>query len=114
MAAIAQITQEEEIGRGDLTDAQWVKLKPLLPPQKARTGKPAKDHRQIINGILWILRTGAPWRDLPDRRQSIALYQADFIDGDKQDMARKFWQNFKQLPITRGELIGKSISETVQ
>ena len=52
MAAIAQITQEEEIGRGDLTDAQWVKLKPLLPPQKARTGKPAKDHRQIINRPL--------------------------------------------------------------
>ena len=53
--------------RGDLTDAQWKRLAPLLPPQKPKTGRPAKDHRLIINGILWILRTGAPWRDLPER-----------------------------------------------
>ncbi len=55
------------MGRGDLTNEQWERLKPLLPPQKPRTGRPAKDHRTVINGILWILRTGAPWRDLPDR-----------------------------------------------
>src|SRR5436305_11340288 len=48
-----------------LTDTKWEKLRPLLPPQKAWTGKPAKDHRQIIEGILWVLRTGSPWRDLP-------------------------------------------------
>lgn len=53
------------IKRGDLTDEQWEKLQPYLPPQKAWTGKPAQDHRTVINGILWILRTGAPWRDLP-------------------------------------------------
>jgi transposase len=65
MAAIANQTNLE-IRRGDLTEEQWEKLKTLLPPQKAKTGRPGHDHRQIINGILWILRTGAPWRDLPD------------------------------------------------
>lgn len=55
------------IRRHELTDEQWERLKPLLPPQKPRTGRPATDHRQIVNGILWILRTGAPWRDLPER-----------------------------------------------
>jgi transposase len=55
------------MGRGDLTDEQWAYLQPLLPPQKPKTGRPAKDHRTIINGIRWILRTGAPWRDLPER-----------------------------------------------
>jgi transposase len=55
------------MGRGDLTDQQWQQLQPLLPPQKPTTGRPAKDHRTIINGILWVLRTGAPWRDLPER-----------------------------------------------
>jgi transposase len=44
--------------RGDLNDAQWQKLQPLLPT-KARTGRPAADHRKILNGILWIHRTGA-------------------------------------------------------
>ena len=53
--------------RGDLSEAQWARLQPLLPPQKAPVGKPAHDHRRILNGILWKLRTGAPWRDLPER-----------------------------------------------
>jgi transposase len=53
--------------RGDLTNEQWERLEPLLPPQKPHTGRPAEDHRRILNGILWILRTGAPWADLPER-----------------------------------------------
>src|SRR5687767_15968546 len=53
--------------RYELTDAQWARLEPLLPPQKPRTGRPNDDHRRIVNGILWVLRTGAPWRDLPER-----------------------------------------------
>lgn len=44
-----------------------MRLAPLLPPEKPQTGRPNLDHRQIINGILWILRTGAPWEDLPAR-----------------------------------------------
>ena len=51
--------------RGELTEYQWQRLKPLLPAQKPKLGRPALPHRQILNGILWILRTGAPWRDLP-------------------------------------------------
>lgn len=53
--------------RHELTDEQWARLEPLLPPQKPPTGRPNKDHRTILNGILWILRTGAPWEDLPER-----------------------------------------------
>jgi transposase len=56
------------MSRGDLTDEQWERLNPHLPPQK--TGQPGgqwKDHRTVLNGILWITRTGAPWRDLPER-----------------------------------------------
>lgn len=53
--------------RGELNDEQWERLRALLPPQKPKTGRPGKDQRLIINGILWILRTGAPWRDLPEQ-----------------------------------------------
>lgn len=49
--------------RGEMSERQWSQIEPLLPPQKPDLGRPAKDHRLIINGILWILRTGAPWRD---------------------------------------------------
>src|SRR6195952_5265720 len=51
--------------RGDLMDTQWRRLQPLLPPKKPWTGRPNVDHRRILNGILWVHRTGAPWRDLP-------------------------------------------------
>jgi transposase len=53
-------------GRGELTDAAWATIAPLLPGNGKR-GKQWKDHRTVINGILWKLRTGAPWRELPER-----------------------------------------------
>jgi transposase len=55
------------MARYELTDTAWQRLEPLLPPSKPRTGRPSHDHRRILNGILWIHRTGAPWRDLPER-----------------------------------------------
>jgi len=54
------------MSRGDVSNEQWEGLEPLLPERKP-TGRPPKDHRTVINGILWVLRTGAPWRDLPER-----------------------------------------------
>lgn len=53
------------MGRGDLSDVQWRLIEGLLPTQK-RGGR-WNDHRLTFDGILWILRTGAPWRDLPER-----------------------------------------------
>lgn len=53
-------------GRGELTEEAWNIIAPLLPAS-GRRGGPWRDHRTVINGILWKLRTGAPWRDLPER-----------------------------------------------
>ena len=53
--------------RREQSDAQWERLRPLLPPQKPRTIRPAKAHRTVLEGIPWAMRTGAPWRDLPAR-----------------------------------------------
>ncbi|MER7309692.1 IS5 family transposase [Streptomyces griseoluteus] len=54
------------MGRGDLTNAEWVRLEPHLPPVGLRGGR-WRDHRRVINGILFRVRTGIPWRDLPER-----------------------------------------------
>ena len=51
----------------ELTDAQRAALEPHLPPRRPAAGRPAKDHRTVVEGILWRLRTGAPWRDAPER-----------------------------------------------
>ena len=53
--------------RHALTDAQWGRLRPLLPPPPAGRGRPRSDDRTVVEGILWRLATGAPWRDLPER-----------------------------------------------
>jgi transposase len=51
--------------RHDLSDKRWHELKPHLTGQKGQWGGLAKANRQFIKGGLWVLRTGAPWRDLP-------------------------------------------------
>jgi transposase len=55
------------VRRHELTDERFAKLAPLLPPERPATGRPNRDHRTVLNAILWRLRTGAPWRDLPER-----------------------------------------------
>ena len=56
----------------DLTDEQWTAIRPSIPgPEKKGTtkegGRPWRDPRDVLNGVLWVLRTGAPWADLPAR-----------------------------------------------
>ena len=51
--------------RHELSDAEWARLQPLLPPHKR--GRPRHDDRPMLNAILWKLATGVPWRDLPER-----------------------------------------------
>jgi len=53
------------MARFDLTDEEWAIIHPLLPPQGR--GPRRKDDRLVLNGIFYVLRTGAPWRDLPER-----------------------------------------------
>jgi transposase len=54
------------MGRGDLTNAEWDRLESFLPPGGARGGR-WSDHRRVINGVLYRVRTGVQWRDLPER-----------------------------------------------
>ena len=54
----------------DLTNEQWEVLEPLIPEPVRRAGgrgRPWRNSRDVLNGILWVLRTSTPWRDLPER-----------------------------------------------
>ena len=90
------------MGRGDLTGRQWRRIEPLLPAQKPRTGRPGKDHRTIINGILWILRTGAPWRDLPERYGPWPTVASRFYRWRE----RGLWQQLVEVLREEGVVVG--------
>jgi transposase len=53
--------------RHELSDAQWELVKAHIPERTSATGRPPRDPRDMLNGMMWIVRTGAPWRDLPER-----------------------------------------------
>lgn len=51
---------------GRLTDAEWAFFEPFVIETGPKRGRPASDHRRVLDGIFWIARTGSPWRDLPE------------------------------------------------
>lgn len=53
--------------RYELSDAQWLRIQDRLPGRVAHVGRTAADNRQFVNGVLWVLRSGARWSDLPER-----------------------------------------------
>ena len=57
--------QNNTLHRHDISDRAWKIIDPHLPGRAGTKNRPAKDNRKFINAVIWILRTGAPWRDLP-------------------------------------------------
>src|SRR5260370_39405037 len=55
------------IGRYELSEVQWEKIKDFLPGRVESVGRTALDNRVFVNGVLWVLRSGAHWHDLPER-----------------------------------------------
>ena len=53
--------------RHEIPDEQWNRIKDLLPGRRGDPGVTARDNRLFLNAVLWIAKTGAPWRDLPER-----------------------------------------------
>ena len=53
------------VGRHEISDSAWEAVCDCLPPRSVM-GRPPRDPRQVLNGVFWVLRTGAPWRDLPE------------------------------------------------
>ena len=55
------------VKRYEVSDEQWKKLEAMLPGKEGDRGRSAQDNRNFVNGVLWILRSGARWSDLPER-----------------------------------------------
>ncbi len=82
MGVIQTPKLEPRIMRYELTDYEWAAIRPFLP-NKPR-GVPRVNDRRVLNGIFWVLRSGAPWRDLPDSFGRIPPATIASFDGGGQ------------------------------
>ena len=94
------------LGRGELTDTAWAQLAPHLPASTGR-GRPWRDHRTVINGILWKVRTGAPWRDLPPRYGPWQTCHDRFVRWRRDGT----WDRLLQQAQTRSDAVGDVVWE---
>jgi transposase len=86
--------------RYEVTDEEWEQIKELLPPEHTgRPGRASKDNRTALNGMLWIARSGAPWRDLLERYGSWSTLYDKF---KRWSDAGVFEQIFKLLGVDAG------------
>jgi transposase len=80
------------MARHRLSNAQWDLIADVFP-EPAATGRPQRDRRTIVDGMLWILRTGSPWRDLPEEfgpwETVYRLYNQWNDDGTLEEMLRR-------------------------
>src|SRR5712672_4642033 len=87
--------------RYELADHEWIAIKPMLP-NKPR-GVPRVNDRRVLNGIFWVLRSGAPWRDLPE------VYAKTYSNLGTDKLSAK------TLSVNRPAILQRiSVSETVQ
>jgi len=90
--------------RHELTDEQWRQLEPLLRPQKPKTGRINLEHRTVINGIVWILKTGAPWRDMPERYGKWQTVASRFYRWQKQGVWDRIFAQLQQIKDRDGQI----------
>ncbi len=79
-----------------LTDAQWEKIRPCLPrpPRHRQGGRPRADDRRVLEGLLWILRSGARWQDLPEEFPSPSTCWRRLRDWEQQGIWLTIWRTF--------------------
>ena len=89
-----------------LTDAQWAKIAPLLPSERPgfKGGRPRVSNREVLEGILWILRTGARWQDLPQQYPSPSTCWRRLKRWAEQDLWLKIWRTFLSQLDAEGAL----------
>jgi transposase len=95
--------------RFELTDEQWAVIAPLLPPERGRKARPARDNRRMVNALLWVLRTGAPWRDLPDHYPPWKSVHTRFSRWSKQGIWQRALSELTKNADAEGFLIDGTV-----
>ena len=89
-----------------ITDEQWERIKPFTPTRQrsSKGGRPPADDRACLEGILWVLRSGARWRDLPERYPSPSTCWRRLAEWEGEEVLVKIWQAFLDTLDERGLL----------
>jgi transposase len=92
--------------RTQLTDERWAKIEPLLPKFKRsrKGGRKPVENRRTLEGILWVLRSGARWQDLPDEFPSPSTCWRRLHDWEEQDVWLDIWRAFLSELDEKGQL----------
>ena len=90
----------------DLTDAQWALLEPLFRRKRRDDGRgrPWQDTRSVLNGVFWVLRTGAPWHDLPRRYPPYQTCHRRFQQWQRSGLLTRLLQKLAEDLRDRGKL----------
>ena len=75
--------------RHELTEEQWERIKDLLPPDHGQAGRQPRPNQVIVNAILWVLRSGAPWRDLPPHYPNWKSVHTRFLRWSKRGVWKR-------------------------
>ena len=91
-----------------LSEAQWEKIEPLLPrpPKRPRGGRPPVGNRRVLEGILWILRSGARWQDMPSEFPSPSTCWRRLRRWEEQGVWERVWRTFLAELNEREQLNG--------
>ncbi|MDQ0417600.1 transposase [Croceifilum oryzae] len=84
------------MSRHNLTEQQWQLIEPLLPKRKSYMGRPPVDNRKVMNGIIYILRTGSAWADLPKEYGSPTTCWRRLRDWQKVGIWERIWRKVLQ------------------
>jgi transposase len=82
------------MNRYELNNEQWDKIKTYIPGSTGKRGRPSKNNRQMLNGMVWLARSGAAWRDLPERYGSWKTVYSKFTKWRDEGIFEKI---FKEL-----------------
>ena len=95
----------------DLTDAQWASLEPMFRPKRRSDGRgrPWRDTRSVLHGVLWILRTGAQWRELPSKYPPYQTCHRRFQSWQRSGLLTRALQKLAEDLRDRGKI---DLSET--
>lgn len=102
------------MARTILTDKEWETLKPFIPDHTGKKGHPARDHRQVLEAILWVLRTGAPGRDIPQEFCPWMTAYTRFRRWIIQGVWIQIWTHLKKTLIMKHTFWTQQLSRSIK